>query len=98
MASIRAAASLLQSPTALAQRAALDYVVYDRFEYLHRKWAVRTHLAMDGIFHEIGATVMEQEQRKGRAYEAFKKMFIADPKVDPSSIERMLHECTRYFY
>ena len=52
---------------------------------------------MDGIFHETRATVMEQEQRKGRAYEAFKNMVLADPKVDPSSIERMLHDCRQYF-
>jgi hypothetical protein len=54
--------------------------------------------AMDGIFHDTGATVMGYEQRKVRAYEAFKNMVIADPKADPTSIERMLHECRSYFY
>ena len=70
---------------------------HDRLEHVRRDRVVREHLVVDGIFPELGVTMVEQEQANGQAYEMFKDMAVADPNLDPSFRERILHECREYF-
>jgi hypothetical protein len=83
LAVVKAAASL-ESARALAARAHDAFAVYCRLEHVRQGSVTRVHLAIDGVFLEPRATMMEQEQRTGRSYEMFKEMVVVDPNLDPS--------------
>jgi hypothetical protein len=96
LAVVRAATSL-ESARALVAHGDDALPAYRRSDLVRQGRDIRARFAVDGIFPDPGATVMELEETNVGAYELFKDMVLAYPNLDASSKEWILQLGREHF-